>query len=232
MHGISDLASAICILIVVTFIYRDRLAWLNFRELEARHQRYPLLVQIAILAFLLVLLLGHLDVFPEALGGPAAAFKDFTRTIHGIGHTFTAWAGEIPLYLGGTFIEVGIPLVFSACLFFVGFKRIGAFSLSWLSIALFNFADHEQYRNAIDNEPRAQTLLQSLFDRSRPNADVMNEYNWPALMEQRGLSELIPAISDVAWSAAFVSGLLSIAVFGWAIHTGFTANTGRDLTLN
>jgi len=163
---------------------------------------------------------------PRVSATPAAPAHK--RTYLGIiphegGHFFTMWAGDLIHFFGGTLFEVGVPAGLTLWFLRRNGKRLGALTLGWMSVALFNVATYSG---------DAQKLELNLIGSPSSIEEKMLGHDWYNILTMLGLLEATPLISDLFWSIALIAGLSAIALSGWAIYADHRADAVLDQKLS
>ncbi|MEM7460356.1 MAG: hypothetical protein AAF331_12895 [Pseudomonadota bacterium] len=223
MFGIMGLLQSACAVILVLLaigIYRQKP---DIRSIESDLARQPLVTH-AMLAFLLTMILaGSLGLSQGVFAMPAEFIDTFGLIIHEGGHFLTSWAGRFVHLLGGTLFEIGVPAVLTIWFLRANCKRLGAMTLTWMSVALFSAATYSG---------DAQNLELNLLGSSDLIEHKMLGHDWYNMLTMLGMLEAAPLVSDVFWSMALVAGLAAIAVLGWAVLAEHRAKAVFDQKLS
>lgn len=210
MPGVSQLLHGACAVTMIAMafgVYRQKP---DIRRAEAFLARQPLFPQVMYAMLLLVLLAGSLDLLRGQLALPVHFIDILCFLIHEGGHFLTSWAGKFVHAAGGTLFEVGVPAGLTIWALSRDCKRLAAFPLAVMSVALFGVAAY-----AGD----ALTLELDLFGSSNSIEDKMATHDWYNMLSMLGALKAAPVISDLVWSMALVSGLAPLGLLGWAWYT-------------
>ena len=218
--GLVHAACALIMLIFTIGIYNQKP---DVRKYESSLARMPVILQSALPAFLIIILAGNLGLVSGHLAFPAWMMDAFGLIIHEGGHFFTSWAGELIHAFGGTLFEVGVPAGLTVWFLRRNCKRLGALSLSWMSVALFNVAKYSG---------DAQKLELDLLGSPRTIEEKMIGHDWYNILSMLGLLDATPVISGLFWSVALVAGLSAIALATWVIYDDHRADAVFDQKLS
>lgn len=207
MPGVSQLLHGACAVIIIAMafgIYRQKP---DIRRAEAFLARQPLFPQAMYAMLLLILLGGSLDLVAGTLAAPSYFVDIICFLIHEGGHFLTSWAGRFAHAAGGTLFEIGVPAGLTYWALSRDCKRLAAFPLAAMSIALFSVAAYSG---------DALTLELDLFGSSNSIEDKMASHDWYVMLSRLGALEAAPVISDLVWSMALVAGVAPFALLAWA----------------